>query len=61
MSANSFEMKIRSRFPAKVIFNHENGTHVAFFPDEGIRIVGNLSSPVVTVNWGSGHTAMATL
>ena len=58
MSANSFEMKIRSRFPAKVIFNHENGTHVAA---EGIRIVGNLSSPVVTVNWGSGHTAMATL
>lgn len=61
MSANVFELKIRARFNSTCLFSHEEGKHIAFFPAEGIRIVGNMFSEIATVNWGSGHVAQFAL
>lgn len=41
-------------------FRTEDGKHTARLSD-GTTITGNLSSLKVSVKWGSGHQAMATL
>jgi hypothetical protein len=43
-----------------VTFRRSDGKHIARFSC-GAKIVGNTVSRRVSVNWGSGHTAMATL
>ena len=50
----------RSGLLVKFKTDEEKGKHYANFSD-GTLIVGNLSSLKLTVKWGSGHTAMATV
>ena len=40
--------------------NEDTGKHIAKCSD-GTTIIGNPTSMKVTVKWGSGHTAMATI
>lgn len=51
----------RKRLNIKPRFYHdtENGKYYAYCND--VKITGNPASKKVTVNWGSGHTAMATI
>lgn len=42
-----------------VIFRHEDGKHIAWSDD--ITIIGNTVSPRVTIRWGSGHIATASI
>ncbi len=44
----------------KVAFQSEDGRHYARVSD-GTTIIGNSDRLKVTVKWGSGHTAMATI
>lgn len=65
MSYEAFQDKVNS-FIAKagggisVCFLSNNGNHFADCSD-GTKILGNLSSHMATVRWGSGHQAMIEL
>lgn len=43
-----------------VEFSHEDGKHIARISD-GMTITGNTISTRVSVSWGSGHVANATI
>lgn len=67
MSYDLFKNKVaalirRSGEYTKVCFStdHDTGKHRARFPD-GTIIVGNSICHKVTVLWGSGHQAIATI
>ena len=61
MSYNTFEQKIRSRFGRDVLsVYHENGKHIAKLVGD-IRIIGNSLASSITVKWGDGHIARASL
>lgn len=59
MSYKSFKLRIWCRFGSGVIFTQEDGKHIARL--EGVTIIGNAISERVTVKWGSGHMAIATI
>ena len=59
MSYATFELRIKRRFGNGAIFMQEDGKHIAQIDD--VIISGNIFSNRVTVSWGSGHMAMASL
>ena len=61
MSIMTFQARIISRFGGTVQFTHEDGKHVAYFPEFGVRITGNAKTSRVAVTWGAGHCAFAQL
>lgn len=63
MSFDAFRKRvtdIAERSGSRVSFSHEDGKHIARCSD-GVTITGNVLCPVVTVRWGSGHTATTTI
>lgn len=66
MSFESFQNRVNriidrmSGEKPTVNFRHDNGRHYANFSD-GTTIIGNTIAKSVTVRWGSGHTANATI
>ena len=43
-----------------VVFRHEDGKHIAVISDD-VTITGSTVSQRVTIRWGSGHMAMASI
>lgn len=61
MSIMTFQTRIISRFGGAVQFTHEDGKHIAYFPESGVRITSNSKTCRVAVTWGAGHYAFAQL
>ena len=65
MSYESFKARVtalikRTGLTVRFSYDEETGKHCAICSD-GTTITGCPSSLKVTVKWGSGHTAMATI
>jgi len=63
MSYEVFRRRVKkylSKSKSHAIFVHEDGRHIARCMD-GVTIIGNTVSELVTVKWGYGHSAMIQL
>lgn len=55
-----FSMLERAGIIGAVDFSQDDGKHIAVCPG-GIQVLGNSMSKQVTIKWGSGHVAVASI